>query len=293
MYGDRRAVAGRLAAVHAFHRRVVALATVAATSILWACTNTANNDGDNSSTRTVEETLVPPDDTLPGGKVTSEYVVARVLQSVSDGVGLLFPDDANHCITEALLKTVSAADLAAIGTDGIIGEQPDAVQNEIFAAFDGCVSGDLMGRIGAPTLVSAGATPAEAECVYQLGRERLGFTGLYRFGATDAGEAEPNAVLTAAVAGVYHDCGVDPAKLTAPTLPTDTRPPPTTLFGETTTSAPSTSPGETTTTVVLTTTSGPPITLTRPSTVPDVSSTTLFPQRPVPTVASSAPLPVT
>ena len=258
----------------------------ASTSMLWACTNTNNDDSNDATVRTVEETLVPPDATLPGGKVTSEYVVARLLQSVTGGVGLVFADETDACVTAALLKAISDEDLAAIGVDGLLNEQSILVQDTIFAAFDGCVSGDLMASVGAAPLINAGATPAQAECVLQLSRDRLGFAGLYRYGATEAGEAEPNPMLTAAIAAVYADCGLDPESLVAVTFPPVTRPT-TTLVGATTTTLPPTSPGETTTTVLVTTTTGPPVTLTRSSTIPDPSSTTLFPPRTiVPTVGA-------
>ncbi len=287
MYGDRSAGAGRLVTVHSFHRRVVALVVTASMSMLWACNNNGNDGSDDASIRTVEETLVPPEATLPGGKVTAEYVVDRMLQAVSGGVGFVFSDETDACVRAALLQTVSDADLAAIGVDGLLAEQPILVQDAIFAAFDGCISGDLMASVGAAPLINAGATPTQAECVLQLARDRLGFAGLYRYGATGAGEAEPNALLTAAMTGVYDDCGLDPESLVAVTSPPVTRPT-TTLLGATTTAVPPTNPGETTTTALLTTTTGPPVTLTRASTIPDPSSTTLFPPRTIVTTALGA-----
>ena len=256
--------------------------------MLWAC-NSNNDDSNDATLRTVEETLVPPEQTLPGGKVTSDYVVGRLLQSVTGGVGLVFSDETDACVTAALLTTISDQDLAGIGVDGLLSEQPIALQDMIFAAFDGCISGDLMASVGAAPMINAGATPAQAECVLQLGRDRLGFAGLYRYGATSAGEAEPNALLSAVVAAVYADCGLDPETLVAVTVPPVTRPT-TTLVGATTTTLPPTSPGETTTTVLVTTTTGPPVTLTRASTIPDPSSTTLFPPR---TIATTVGVPQT
>ncbi len=255
--------------------------------MLWACTNNGNEDSDDATIRTVEETLVPPEATLPGGKVTPEYVANRLLQSVTGGVGLVFSDESDACVTAALLTTVSDEDLAAIGVDGILGEQPIPLQDAIFAAFDGCISGDMMASVGAAPLINAGATPTQAKCVLQVGRDRLGFAGLYRYGATGAGEAEPNAMLTAAVTAVYADCGLDPGSLVAVTSPPPTRPT-TTLLGATTTTMPPTSRGETTTTALLTTTTGPPVTLTRASTIPDPSSTTLFPPRTIATTIGAS-----
>jgi hypothetical protein len=288
MYGYWRSATGRLAAVHPFHRRVVALVVTVSASLPLACTNGADGPTPDGGSGTAEETLVPPDETLPGGKVTPEFVANRIVQAVIGGVGLVFPDEAETCVSDALLRTVSNDDLAIFGVDGVVEEMAPPVQDAIFAAFDGCISGDLMATIGASTLINSGATVQQADCFYKLSRQRLGFAGMYRYGAVGLGQAEPNAVLSAALDDVYADCGLDPAALTPPTLPPDTVPPSTTLIGATTTHAVPTSPGETTTTVPLTITTGPPVTLVPPTALPDPSSTTLFPVRSTPATSTNA-----
>ncbi len=281
--------AGRLPAVHSFHRRVAALVVPVAMATMWACTKDSGGGSGDLAGAASDESLVPPDATLPDGELTPEFVADRVIRAVFAGVGLVFPATTESCVRQGLLAGVDDAAFAAIGVDGIIGEQPPDVQDAIFAAFDACIDGEQTALIGSSTLINAGATAAEAACVYQVERQRLGIGGMYRFGAGESGEIPADPALRLLVTDVFADCGLDPAILVVPTVPPDTRPPTTPAVGATTTSAPPTSPGETTTTVRPTTTTGPPITLTRPSTVPDPSSTTLFPPRPVATTATGPP----
>ena len=272
-----------------FRRRVVALTVLAGSASLWACSHGGSaRDGAIASGSTID-TLPPPESTLPGGVVTKAYVVERVIRAVGDGVGLVFPPEGDACLRAGLTKSLSSADVAAIGVDGPIGEQSDAVQAAIFGIFDGCFSGDDVAGIASAALINAGATDEQAGCLLAGERNRLGFAGMYRFQAGLDGEIDPEPRWAMLVQAVYDDCKVDPTQLVPITLPLPTNPANSTVAGETTTTPPTTRPGDTTTVYYVGTTSGPPITLGRPaSTAPTTSAVTPTPNSPVSSATATA-----
>lgn len=224
--------------------------------------------GDGGSARTVD-TIPPPESTLPGGRLTRDFVAERLSRQVFAGIGFDPPAAEVACAEQGLADSLSAADRDLIGSSPVVGDLPEALAARIFAVFDGCVSDDLIGEMGATILVDAGATEAQSRCVFRLRRERLGIGGMYRFSATLDGEFEQrDPQLDAAVDAIFTECGLDPAAFVAPTLPPDTDPPspppPTTAASLPTTVAGST-PGSTgvSTAPAPTTTSEPPVTLDR------------------------------
>lgn len=178
------------------------------------------------------DTLLAPGETIPSDAALPGAVVDHLLADVPEATGVRLDEAATACVRSALSSALTPTELRAIGLDGAVLDQPLSVQGAIYGAFDGCVTPEDFARLGAPFLVAAGATEEDATCVMRTLREELGFAGLFVYGQSLIGEAEPDATLNARVARIYRSCSVDPSALTVPgagaTLPEppSTNPPP-------------------------------------------------------------------
>jgi len=200
------------------------------------------------------EATDPPVSTVVVGDPTLDQIVADLHSSVMQTLGIVLAVEDDRCIRGELLSGVDPDALIRLGLDGIVGEQPIPVQNQIFAAFDRCVSPERYAEVLAPVLVIAGAEPDAAACYFETLRRTLGFAGMYRYAAGETGELDRDETLVEANAAIFEGCDIDPGLLAPPTTPP---PPPTSS-----TVAPSIPP---------TTASRPP---TTPTTLPVLSTTT-------------------
>ena len=175
------------------------------------------------------EATDPPFTTV--GAVTPEAVAARVHRIVIETLGVTLTAADDECIDQALVDDVDPDALTRLGLDGVISEQPIPVQNQIFGAFDRCVSPEHYAEVLAPVLEIAGADEDGARCVLETMRAMLGFSGMFKVAAPDTGEVDRDDTLTDAVSGIYDRCDVDPEDLSPPTTPP---PPPTTASSTTT-----------------------------------------------------------
>lgn len=199
------------------------------------------------------EATDPPFDTVVEAP-TAVQIVDDLYASVLRTLGIVLATEDDRCIRAELIAGVDPDALARLGLDGIVGEQPIPVQNQVFAAFDRCVSPERFAEVLSPVLVIAGAEPEAATCYFESARRMLGFAGMYRYAAGETGELDRDETLVEANADLYDACDIDPERLAPPT----TAPQPET----------STSP---TTSRPATTAPRPP---TTPTTLPVLSTTT-------------------
>jgi hypothetical protein len=197
------------------------------------------------------EATDPPFTTV--GEISPEVVAARVHRIVIETLGVTLTVADDECIDQALIDDVDPDALTQLGLDGVISEQPIPVQNQIFGAFDRCVSPEHYADVLAPVLEIAGADEEGARCVFETMRATLGFAGMFKVAAPDTGEVDRDDTLTQAVSDIYERCDVDPSELSPPTTP----PPPPTTASATTSSATATSAGSGTTGTTGTAASSP------------------------------------
>jgi hypothetical protein len=106
----------------------------------------------------VPETLVEPEATLPPADELPGAVADELIESVTGTIGLTFPEPVNVCLHDRLISTLGAPALADVGLGGELSDEPVAVQQDIFSAFDECITTDAYVQAGFTVLTGAGAT---------------------------------------------------------------------------------------------------------------------------------------
>jgi hypothetical protein len=203
-----------------------------------ACSPTDVTDDTQQVTGPTDNTLITVVSTVPSAAGLPAAVVDRLLTEIPSTLGVELEAGQLTCVGTAL-AAIDPAALRALGQTNRLSEQPLDFQAAVFGAFDGCVSPDDYGRVAAPILELSGASAKGAVCVFRQIRKQLGFAGMYTFGTADTTDAVVDPALGERVAAIYVQCGVDPTRLSSPTLPlipstslapgqTTTVPPPTT-----------------------------------------------------------------
>lgn len=224
-----------------------------------ACSPTDVTDDTQQVTGPTDNTLITVVSTVPAAAGLPAAAIDRLLTEVPATIGVELETGQLACVATAL-QAIGPAALSALGQTNRLSEQPLEFQAAVFAAFDGCVSPDDYGRVAAPILELSGASAKGATCVFRQIRKQLGFAGMYTFGTAATTDAVVDPALGERVAAIYVQCGVDPTRLSSPTLPLI---PSTTLApGQTTTAPPPTTPARSTvpgTGSVVATTVVPPV----------------------------------
>ncbi len=198
-------------------RRAVGRATIAAVACVaaGACTTDTAVPGDTATVPAgTDGTLLSPGETIPSDADVPAAVIERLVVELPGVIGVAIDDAAQTCVGDALRATLHAPELRALGLDGALLDQPLTVQGAVYAAFDGCLPAGDFARLGAPQLIAAGASEQGAECVMSTLRTELGFAGMFLYGQSLVGEADPDPALDARVKRIYRGCSVDPAMLT-------------------------------------------------------------------------------
>jgi hypothetical protein len=264
-------------------RRFVAPLAGGLALVIGAAACTADEPAQNTDpldlTATVpNETLVPPDATLPPEGQRPQAIAEGILAEVTQTIGIELPAGASECVVGALQDRISPSRLLDFGVEGLLAEAPEALRNDAFLAVDDCVDAEVLATAGAPLLTGAGVSETKATCLFRLIRNEMGMGGLFLYSAGRDGAIDLDQRLAEQYASIIETCAVDLATLATTTtieaVPSDDAPPPTTSSA-TTTSVPgsattTTVPGPPTTRqVVSVVTNAPPVTLATTSTTTD------------------------
>jgi hypothetical protein len=224
------------------------------------------------------ETLVPPDQTLPPIDQIPAATAAAILEDVTNTIGITLPTAASDCIRGALVDITPLQRLIDFGLTGVLADAPEPFQNFVYTTIDDCVSADVLAQAGSPLLVKAGASETKATCFYRLVGEEMGLSGLYRYTAATDGAFEPQPQLNSVIDSITKRCAIDVTTLgtttTSSVAPATSS---TTIPAGTVTSTTVAGVPATTVPVVNVVTNAPPVTLTTTTTAPLAPATTRAP----------------
>jgi hypothetical protein len=250
---------------------------------LAACTSEPSGpapDPLDLSATVPNETLVPPDQTLPPVAQIPAATAQAILEDVTNTIGIDLPPGANDCIVGALVDITPLQRLIDFGPNGVLADAPEPFQDVVYTTIDGCVDADTLAQAASPVLVNGGTSATKATCFFRLVGEEMGLSGLYRYSAAADGALPPQPELVEVVNSITKRCAIDLTTLgttttssVAPTTTTTTTVLPpgattsTTIAGAPVTQVP----------VVNVVTNAPPVTLATTTTAPLRAGTTIAP----------------